>query len=375
MTPGLGKRLVLPAISKSHGKDEMDVDDENVSSLKSFPRDVLCTITSFLDVKSLLAVRLLDKDFRILASTGEAGWKNLCSILWRGKIHVPPSARSHPNHMEAYRMSVVDARDRQHITLEEFTYNPGTHKGTVWSFRFKEAAGPDWTTMDPWYNGRPCRKMVFLENGAVKTYVPQGSSSSELEDPRFGYAMHNGMRDNDAAAINEVPTLLDPPVAMNWRFLTRPLDMPAAPLGSYVRIAVDGRDVPTYCVKRSPTNNWGFIFESCWGVFCSFEIPKRPEARRQRRRRRGRRIRRAQDSQGNWFHLEVNDSEASSESSSGSDEDDKTDLLVDDSHFSITSELQRREAFLYNFGARELPEGDDAVANFDRTYGAVLDLA
>ena len=46
--------------------------------------------------------------------------------------------------------------------------------------------------------------------------------------------------------------------------------------------------------------------------------------------------------------------------------------LVDDSSFSITSGLQWREAYLYNFGARVLPEGDDAVADFDRTYGTAL---
>ena len=370
MPSGVGKRLTIPATAKSPRKNEMDVDSEDLHLL-SFPRDVLCAITSFLDMKSLLNMRQLDRSFRTLASTGEAGWTNLCHLLWRGKIHVPRSARLHPDPMEAYRMSLVDARQRHHITMEEFTYNPETHQGTVWSFRFKEAAGQDWTSFDPWYNGQPCRKMVFLENGTVKNYVPQGTSSNVLQDPRFGYAMNSDVRDDTTASANGHPALLDPPVAMNWRFLTRPLDMPARPLGSYVRIAVDGRDVPTYCVRRSPTNNWGFIFESCWGVFCSFEMPKRPEGTR--RRRRGRRIRRAQDREGNWFHVEVHVSEASSESS-GTDDDEHSDLLVDDSHFSITPELQRREAFLYNFGARELPEGDDAVANFDRTYGAVLDL-
>ena len=47
-------------------------------------------------------------------------------------------------------------------------------------------------------------------------------------------------------------------------------------------------------------------------------------------------------------------------------------LLIDDDSFAITSGLQWKEAFLYNFGAMELPEGDDAIAEFERTYGAAL---
>ena len=39
-----------------------------------------------------------------------------------------------------------------------------------------------------------------------------------------------------------------------------------------MRITVGGRDVPTYVVRRSPTGNWGFIMESCWGLYESFEL-------------------------------------------------------------------------------------------------------
>merc|ERR1711862_1035105 len=47
-------------------------------------------------------------------------------------------------------------------------------------------------------------------------------------------------------------------------------------MGSYIEFTVGGRDVPTYFVRRSPTNNWGFVMESCWGVLASFDLPKRP---------------------------------------------------------------------------------------------------
>ena len=102
-------------------------------------------------------------------------------------------------------------------------------------------------------------------------------------------------------------------------------------------------------------------------MYASFELPKRPSARIRNPRRR---LRRAQDNQGNWFNLEV---EVDGSSSEGEDDDTTNDLLlIDDDSFAITSGLQWREAFLYNFGARVLPEGDEAVADFERTYGAAL---
>ena len=104
--------------------------------------------------------------------------------------------------------------------------------------------------------------------------------------------------------------------------------------------------------------------ESCWGIYASFELPKRPI----RQQRRTRQLRRAQDSQGNWFNVEVFEDDSDAE-----DEEENVDrLLIDEESFSITSNLQWREAFLYNFGSRVLPEGDEAVTEFERTYGAAL---
>jgi hypothetical protein len=194
--------------------------------------------------------------------------------------------------------------------------------------------------------------MVFLEDGAVKSLI-EGDDIENMEDPRF--------RRQEA-------TLIDPPVTMSWRFLSRPLDMPARPEGSYIRFTVGGRDVPTYCVHRSPTKNWGFVMESCWGIYASFELPKRPKNRRERIR-----LRRAQDPRGNWFNVEVEEDDSSVEGDANTDGGSPAHrLLIDDDSFAVTSGLQWKEAFLYNFGARTLPEGDAAVAEFERTYGAAL---
>jgi len=46
-------------------------------------------------------------------------------------------------------------------------------------------------------------------------------------------------------------------------------------------------------------------------------------------------------------------------------------MLRDDTHMLITNEIQWREAFLYNVGARTLPEGDEATDDFDRAWGGL----
>lgn len=50
---------------------------------------------------------------------------------------------------------------------------------------------------------------------------------------------------------------------------------------------------------------------------------------------------------------------------------DLWDFLRDDVHLLITNEIQWREAFLYNVGARILPEGEEATDDFDRAWGGL----
>lgn len=38
--------------------------------------------------------------------------------------------------------------------------------------------------------------------------------------------------------------------------------------------SIGGREVPTYVVSRHPSN-WGFLLESCWTVYTSWEMPPR----------------------------------------------------------------------------------------------------
>ena len=107
------------------------------------------------------------------------------------------------------------------------------------------------------------------------------------------------------------------------------MDLPPRELGSYLRMTVGGRDVPTYALRRSPTNNWGFVMESCWGIFASFELPPK---------------------------LEISSTR---------------ECDMQDASLNISNDLQWREAFLYNVGSRVLPEGDEATDEFDRAWRGI----
>jgi hypothetical protein len=385
------------------------------------PDDLLCKVMSFMDSTTLCTMRLLNRKFKRSASKNSAGWDNLCRHLWKEKIHVSRQAqqellRSSPttnrtgnrsadeSAMHAYRISLLDGLHRDHLTREELIFDPDTGSGTIWSFRFKEAAGSDWTSSDPWYNQQTCRKMVFLENGTVKMYVPtictSQSNRQQIDEGQVNAAIRNDNMDlEEAQSINMEdgnPTarpsviesqfnenqldsvenggsnIQDPTVPMTWRFVNQPLDFPDRPVGSYIRFSVRGREVPTYVCRRSPTDNWGFVLESCWGVYASFELPPRPQntvGGSIRRRRRQHRLRRALNlQQGREIHFQVEVEDSSD------DEDQEVpsgdDALVYDDYFNVTTELQWREAFLYNnFTLPTLPEGSGALADFRENYG------
>jgi hypothetical protein len=48
------------------------------------------------------------------------------------------------------------------------------------------------------------------------------------------------------------------------------------------------------------------------------------------------------------------------------------DLLVVESSFNVTISMQWREAFLYNIGEETLPEGPNAMREFQRVYENIM---
>ena len=331
-----------------HPQKEKDCDR---GSLSDFNTDILCRITSFLDPSNLLlGLGLTNHFFHDLCQQNCAGWDFLCEQTWQHKCHVALQARTEPNKLQAYRMALQDAQNRYWITEDELCYDGNANtdhnqniQPTIWSFRFKESAGTDWTASDPWYQGQPCRKMAFFRNGTVREVLIQHPQSTSPESTTsHPHTLANG----------DTIHFADPPLRMTWRFLTRPMDLPHRPRGSYVRFTVGGRDVPTYAVRRSPTGNWGFVMESCWGVYASFELPPRkPHVLRRRGRLPG----------AVWV---PDDEEVAGAPLSSRAADMQDDTLR------LTNEIQWREAFLYNVGARVLPEGDQAADEFDRAWQA-----
>jgi len=380
--------------------------------LSVIPDDVLERSLSFLDAPSLIRVRAVNRKCRNLASANEL-WEGLCQTLWRDKVHVAPEAvQCTENRMRAYRISLEDANERGYMHRSEFCFDhPGRGgDGTVWSFRFKESAGTDWTSVDPWYSGKKARKFVFLTNGTVKQYIEENDDQEnsagggdngrqqlphresgaarqgERQQPRMSIDSRSsehiygsgGEGDESRGSASSPPRyrLINTPMPMRWRFITRPMDLPARPMGGYVRMTVNDRDVPTYSVRRSPTKNWGFLMESCWGVYASFELPLRrmpssasnEEGMRTTHPRRRRLLRRNEGGEAIWQEIEDDTGNSSNDNNNGCAEEDLDDRLRDDSSMIITNELQWREAFMYNTGARQLPHGDEAMARFDQAW-------
>lgn len=249
-----------------------DEDARSENSLDCLEEEIVCRVAGFLDVRSRLnCFGLTNRKCHSLSLSNAAGWEDDCERLWKGKLpETVGRFRSYQPCMIAYRDSLADSQ-RKAITLVELCEGNFT-------FRFKGLAGPQWIENDPWWGGNAAISVRFQDDGIV-TGRPN----------------------------------------MHWRFITRPMDLPRRAVGSYVRISIQGRDVPTYQVKREPSN-WGFVLESCWGVFANFDLPKKGEP------------------------------------------------TLQDEHLSLTNEVQWREAFLYNIGNRILPEGEEATEVFDNAW-------
>jgi hypothetical protein len=217
------------------------------------PAEMLLLMTSFLTSSHCSAQRASTNASMTCAATMKPGGSRCVNNS--GVIRIVYPRIFHNPCMNSYRRSLEDAKIRQHIRPDELLFVPETETGPIWSFRFKEAAGPEWTAWDPWWNGRAARKMVFVPDGSVRQYLLKGVDHEQdllMRDPQM--------------FATELPSgrgrLVDTPVSMTWRFCDRPLHLPVRERGSYIRLTVAGRDVPTYVVRRSPTGNWGFLAES-----------------------------------------------------------------------------------------------------------------
>jgi hypothetical protein len=259
------------------------------------------------------------------------------------------------------------------------------------NFWVKWNASEEWTWCDTFWvtKGRSCRKVVFLDNGNVlectnnaihdeddndsggisKSYrmwlhdslsssssAAAASTTTETNESSISdtssikrLCTTNGETSLEGTAISsnsrsDFVSIVDPStlqpvfynepnvpnrIVMKWRFIAHPLDFrPRENDGGYIRILVGEQEVPTYVVRRLSHGNWGFILESCWGIFCSFNVTTQ--------------------NNNNSIHF----------NSSNKDDTYITSFQDDPQWNTITTEKQWKVAMLYNNGANTLSENN-----------------
>ncbi|CAB1118684.1 unnamed protein product [Ectocarpus sp. CCAP 1310/34] len=184
----------------------------------------------FLDARDIEACGAANR-FLHKAAGDEGVWRAARDRLWEGKVFVPESSRA-MRAKEGYIASLRDSK-RTWLDAEELT-------SFSWWFRFKQQAGEAWTSQDPWYRNEKAPKVDFKPD-------------------------HTVLRHGDMS--------LPPAANINWRFVER-TGRRTGPTGSFLRVSIGGREVPTYIVSRH-RSNWGFLLESCWTVYTSWEMPPR----------------------------------------------------------------------------------------------------
>ena len=177
-------------------------------------------VLSWLPMADLARVARVSSSWAKLAVT-DSLWNGLCDREWRGR-HVAGDIRATRDIQPraALRRSLAEARVN-HISKSELV-------NLEWSFRFKRSAGSEWYGSDPWWLDEPARTLRFLADGTV----------------RWAEREWDGL--------------------MRWKLEG----------GSILR--VKHRELgafPGERLVRHP-NNWGFIFNSPWVVYCSFPLTR-----------------------------------------------------------------------------------------------------
>jgi hypothetical protein len=161
----------------------------NYLSASSLPDDALCLIVKFLDVGLICRLRECSKKLCNVVSKDSTGWTDRCTSFWLRKANVCSAARdlleksskvgnegsssSYCAAMNAFKLSVMDAANQKEIPIGELCFDASLDEaGVLWSFCFKESAGLNWTSWDPWWNQQEAWKLVFLCDGTMKQVYP-----------------------------------------------------------------------------------------------------------------------------------------------------------------------------------------------------------
>ena len=172
-----------------------------------------------------------------ISSRSNHVWDAMCGQTWAGKVHVAQGAVDlrgmASSAREALRLSLADAR-RTELTDEELV-------AFEWRFRFKEQAGPQWQLHDPYWTKH--------EASLVKFTPSRRRSPGRLHILNF-------------------PLVEDFDLRWSWIAMQR-----AGRSTRVLQVNVNGSPVPSYVISRH-ADNWGWVMQSCWVVYLSFEMPR-----------------------------------------------------------------------------------------------------
>lgn len=262
------------------------------SNLSVISEESLLQSFSFFTAKELVTIlSLVCKSF-LKSSSLNFLWMPLCNRLWQTKEHVcevdeevslnsASSIIDACKYKRAYYKSIANGK-RMFVFENELL-------GQRFSFRFKEAAGDAWLDSCPWRKGCKAHEVVFERNKNMQILWRKPIIKENNVADNGLYAHEGNDQTTDGfPKVNLVWKLQwtmprrqrHQAIAKYWRscnFGREPsneeIENIVATSGDSFNLHVNGIPVPTYHLRRSPTNNWGFVFESCWALYTSFEMP------------------------------------------------------------------------------------------------------
>jgi len=195
---------------------------------RALPWEIFSMIISWLEIKDLYACMLVCSTWNEAANEN-CIWDYLCKKLWCNKVYIPKvfkEMRKNKHAKEAYNLSIKDST-REVITREELiSFN--------WSVRFRSnqhVIG----IKDRWSKGKKATVIRFNDDGSNSVVGKRWKSLEKI-----------GMRVDQR----------------KWRFRS----------GSNTEGAeVQVNSYPSYSISRY--KNWGFVMQSIYVVFTSFEMP------------------------------------------------------------------------------------------------------
>jgi hypothetical protein len=175
-------------------------------------------LSTFLQFKDYLSIVRCSRVCKLWNAVARQNciWREMCLSLWADKVYIPEHFRllqKSGRSKEAFVNSLLDSQ-RIAITREELT-------AFLFFFRFKEAAGSYWTDQDPFWQKQDPLRITFNAEGQL-----------------IGFPWDV--------------------LQAKWRFVDKS-GRSCQNKGSFIRVSVNERSVPTYMVSRH--SNWGFILQ------------------------------------------------------------------------------------------------------------------